>query len=224
MRSTRRPSRRLLGAAALAGALAAVGGCGVGQIFGAMAESYRRSSTKPVAAEYTGLQGKTCALVVSADRYVQSEDAGLVARLTVAMTQRLADSTGAKGWVAPQRVLQAQYNTPGWSAMDYSELAEALGVERLILVDLYEYRLNEPGNAYLWDGRAGATVGVVEADGPLAGEFFFSKEILVRFPDGSGFGPTDFPASTVSQRLQNRLIDRVTWLFFEHEEPYYPDY
>ena len=38
-------------------------------------------------------------------------------------------------------------------------------MERLVFIDLYEYRLNPTGNSYLWDGVAGGHIGVVEAGG-----------------------------------------------------------
>ncbi|MCB9847574.1 MAG: hypothetical protein H6814_04085 [Phycisphaeraceae bacterium] len=200
------------------------GGCWIPTLIGGMAESYKASSTHEIPLEYDGLQGHSFAVMVTADRRIQSLDPGLVARLTLAMTNRLVENAGASGVVPAPTILELQYSTPGWAAIDYQQICETLGVERLIIVDLYEYRLNEPGNAYLWDGQATAQVGVVEAGGILGDDFVYSKTVSVGFPDGSGFGPADMPMQTVAQRLQQRLIDRVTWLFFDHEEMYYMDY
>ena len=201
-----------------------LGGCVIPTLIGGMMESYKQSSTREIPLEYDGLQGHSFALMVAADRRVQSTDPGLVPKLTTAMTARLVQNSGATGVVPPQTILEMQYATPGWAALDYQLMCETLGVDFLIIVDLYEYRLNEPGNAFLWDGRATAQVGVVEAGSALGDDYVFSKTISVGFPDGKGFGPTDMSGAEVSQRLQQRLVDRVTWLFYDHQEAYYMDY
>ena len=204
--------------------LAPIPGCAVGTIVGGMAESHRRNSTRLVHAEYIGLTDKSFAVVVAADRGVQSARPQQVARLTTLMTQRLIEHAGASGVVPPSVVLEFQYNNPRWVTLTYDELAEALGVERLIYVDLFEFRLNDPGNAHLWNGLASGTVGVVEADGPLGDDFAYSRQIAVRFPDQDGYTRTSFSAEQISVILEKRFVDRVTWLFYDHQEPFYPDY
>lgn len=213
----------LLGASALL-ATAAMSGCWVPTLIGGMMESYKATSTREIPLEYDGLQGHSFAVMVAADRRIQSLDTALVAKLTAAITGRLIENAGATGVVPPTTILELQYSTPGWAAIDYQEICETLGVDRLIIVDLYEYQLNEPGNAYLWDGKATAQVGVIEANSSLGDDYVYSKTISVGYPDGTGYGPTDMPLAQVAQRLQQRFIDRVTWLFFDHEEMYYMDY
>ena len=216
--------KRALQSTTLGFACLGLGGCVIPTLIGGMMESYKQSSTHTIPLEYDGLQNQSFAVMVAADRRIQSTDGGLIARLTTAMTAKLVENVGATGVVPPQTILEMQYATPGWAAMDYQLICETLGVDRLIIVDLYEYRLNEPGNAYLWEGRATAQVGVIEAGSALGDDYVYSKTVAVSFPDSKGFGPTDMSGAVVAQRLQQRLIDRVTWLFFDHEEAYYMDY
>jgi hypothetical protein len=204
-----------------------VGGCNIVGFAGPMIENYRRSSTKTIQAEYTGLKGKNWAVIVQADRSIQAEFPQLVAFLTGKICERMVTEQpkiAAAGMVPPERVLRYQFDHPSWPSMPYSELAKALQVNRLIVVEVFEYRLNEPGNQYLWSGLASGTVGVVEADTFLQDEFAFQKPVRVRFPDDDGFGPADMDRVTVSTALAQRFIDRATWLFYTHEEPYYPKY
>ena len=42
--------------------------------------------------------------------------------------------------------------------------------------------------------------------------------------DDEGYTPADFSEPQIAAVLQSRFIDRASWLFYEHEEPYYPDY
>ncbi|MEX2219018.1 MAG: hypothetical protein WD749_09685 [Phycisphaerales bacterium] len=226
--------RRSVCACILAALLAPLGGCQVLGFGGAMMESYKRSSTKTVKAEYTGLEGKRWAVVVSADRVIQADYPNLVPALTAQITGRLADKPqqemiGATGYIPPASILRFQYENPGWLAMSRGELAGKLGVDRLVMVELIEYRLNEPGNQYLWEGQATGTMAVFEADGGKGGGGraetpAFEKPIRVSYPDTMGMGPQDLPAQAIAQTLVNRFVDRCTWVFYAHQEPYYPKY
>lgn len=215
----------MLGALLLS-TLGSAPGCVVAAAVGGMAESYKRGSTHAVAADYTGLRGKSFAVIVSSDRVLQGNFPTLLPRMTSRITERLASytETGVTGFVPAIAILEFQFSHPDWVTRTYDQLCEEFGVERLIVVDMYEYRLNEPGNPYLWDGVAAARVGVVEADGPLRGEFSYSKEIQVHYPDKKGMGPQDVGQAQVQSQLEHRFVDRVTWLMYVHQEPYYPEY
>ncbi len=109
--------------------------------------------------------------------------------------------------------------------MSRSELASALvggdaKVDRIILIELFEFRLNEPGNRHLWDGVAAGTVAVLETDGPFPDEYAFNRPISVGFPDAAGYGPDEMRASLVATVLVQRFSQRCAWLFYDHEEEY----
>lgn len=196
-------------------------------MIGGMAESYKQSSTHAVEAEYTGLNGKSFAVFVMADRITLGSFPTLAGRLTAQITDRLATENaliGATGVVPPQAILQFQLENPSWTTWTFDRIIEELGVDRLIVVEITEYRLQEAGNSYLWDGVAGARVGVVEAESSTPGEFEFKKSLRVAFPNKKGIGPQDMSGPVVQGQLDRRLLDRVTWLFYEHQEPYYPEY
>jgi hypothetical protein len=217
-------ARRLVWCVALLALALSQGGCFVGELAGGMIESHRRNSTKTVEAEYAGLSNKTFAVVVSADRMIQADYPEVIVKLSTDIAERLAKSANASGYVPGKSVMDYQFNHPRWVTMTHGELAKALGVQRLVHVDLVEYRLRDAGNQYLWQGVAAGTIGVVEADGTLPDEFAFQKPIRVRFPDHDGMGPGDFPQAAVNTELARRFVDRAAWLFYAHEEKYYPDY
>lgn len=199
---------------------------------GALIESYKRGSTKTVSAEYTRLEGKSYAVVVAADRAIQADHPLLTDHITSRVTERLAVNTNipvAGGFVPAPMVLKYMYNTPGWSTASRTELANVLGgpgqrVDRIIYIDLYEYRLADPGNQYEWDGVAAGTVSVFEIDSTLPEEPAFERTIQVRFPGKKGIGPEQMDRVSVTSALALRFIDRASWLFYQHEEPYYPEY
>lgn len=206
-----------------------VPGCAIAGFGGALIESYRRHSTRTVAAEYTGLTGTTWAVLVMADRAIQADFPDLIPALTARITDRLADrpqqeTIAAAGYIPADRLLAWLYDNPHWTTLPYGELARRLGVTRLIVIEVIEFRLHEPGNAYLWSGVAAGTVGVAEADSRIPDEFAFQRAVQVEFPDQPGLGPENLPRAAVATELLRRFVDRVSWLFYTHEEPYYPAY
>ncbi len=200
--------------------LMAFGGCGtVGALVGGMAESANRQGSSTIEARYTGLEGKSFAVVVAADRAIQADYPDVVARICVLTSARLAKEAKAGGFVPGEKVLEWQFNNPRWTTMPLSELASKLGVQRLVYIDLIEYRLRDPGNSYLWAGIASANVGVIESDSTVPEDFAFQTQVQVRFPTEEGFGPADLPFEAVNSELSRRLVDRASWLFFTHDEP-----
>ncbi len=195
-------------------------GCAVAAALGVMADTYKRTGSREVFAEYDGLRGKSFAVIVAADRSIQASDPRMVSRLTNSITGMIVgerESVGFTGFVPGPRVLEFQYNTPSWASWSYERLAEEFVVDRLILVDLYEYRLHEPGNPHTWEGIIAGRVGVIEAD-TGSDDFAFQKEIRVRFPDAPGYTARDISPSGMRATLEQRFVNRVSWLFFDHEE------
>lgn len=214
----------MVGMVGLGAACIVLCGCAIGMIAGGMAESARRAGSHDVYAEYEGLKGKSFAAVVAVDRAIESESPGLAARLTGRINILISDAhaqmpDGATAGPRVDRLLKVLYNNPSWVAMPRSDVAEILGVDRLIVVDLAAYRLHEPGNQYVWSGMAGGTVSVYETDGPLPDDAAYEKSIAVTFPDGDGYMVTDYPFEAVNTELSNRFANRVAWLFFQHKEP-----
>ena len=151
----------------------------------------------------------------------------MVNRLTNSITDMLVEQKaliGFEGHVPGPYVLAFQYGNPSWVSWPYERIADEFTVERLVVVDIFDYRLQAQGNAYVWDGKIGARVGVIEADGPAADEFIYTKDIVVGFPDGDGYTPNDFSQGQVQATLEKRFADRVTWLFYDHEEKNMMDY
>lgn len=224
--TTRARVKRTLASLLAALFLVTVAGCEVLGIFGVMARTYQETGTHMVDAEYEGLADNDFAVIVSADRTIQGVHPELVTRLTQLITQQLAvvDRTDASGFVPAPSVLEFQLTNTDWGSWTYDQIAEEFGVNRLIVVDIQEFRLQMPGNQYVWDGVAIARVGVIEADSALPDDFTFNENVSVSYPDGRGFTKNDFPRRHVYGFLEKRLVDRITWLFYRHEEPMRPDY
>lgn len=199
--------------------LATLTACFVPAAIGGMAESYQRTGSTTYPAQYDGLVGKSFAVVTSSSRMIEAEHPGLSARITQRVNDRLIQNANP-GYAIPSRdLLTVLYNTPQWTAMTRADVAKLLGVERLIVIEIIDYRLQEPGNQYTWDGAMSGIVSVFESDSAIPDDPMFEKAIRITFPDSPGFTTSDIPEPAVTTELSNRFINRAAWLFYEHEEP-----
>jgi hypothetical protein len=211
--------QRLAGAAGLVASVlvwTAVGGC---QLAGVIAASEERYGSHTVEAEYTGLFGKSYAVVAWVDRSMQAEYPELVPTTIQRVDLRLAAESGASGHIAGDQVTSFLANTPQWVAWPRARLAEELDVDRVVFIEFNEFRTNEPGNEHLWDGLAWATLSVIERGGGWTDAEAFRKDIRVTFPDATGYGPEDFGKLAVQSTLLQRVVERAAWAFYQHEEP-----
>lgn len=216
--STRARTRWAGVGAGLTLTLTTLGGC---QLVGMMAASEQRYGSHDVEAEYTGLQGKSYAVVAWADRAMQAEYPALVPSLIERVDERLAAESGASGHIVGNEVTAYLSNNPQWVAWPRGRLNEELGakgVDRVVLIEVNEFRTNEPGNEYVWAGQAWATLSVIERGAEGSDAEAFRKEIRVTFPDGRGYGPEDMTKQVVASTLLKRLVDRAAWTFYDHEE------
>lgn len=218
MVNTRQLTSRLLFTACALLIGSQLSGCIIGATIGGMAESAHRTGKHEVEAEYLGIEGHSFTVVVSANRLIEANNPGITARITQRVNNRLIQNGNPSYAIPSKDLLTVLYNTPQWIAMPKGEVAEMLGVERLIVFEIVEYSLHEPGNQYIWDGTGAGIVTVYESDSGFPDDPVFEKVISVKFPDASGFMRTDIPESAVTSELSNRLINRIAWLFYPHEE------
>ncbi len=226
---TRRPTtfdaaRWLLVSVCVGASALAIPGCQIVGFVAAGVQEAKENRLRKIEPQYKGLEGKSFAVVVAADRLVKAENPGVVEELTARITQRLEEHSGASGRVPANKLLAYLYANPHWVAMPRGELARELGVDRLVFIDVAEFRLNESGNQYLWDGVASATIGVIETGSALPDEYVFERTVRVQYPDKPGYGQADMPAEAVSAVLIKRFVDRASWLFYTHEEKGKMDY
>jgi hypothetical protein len=208
---------RLVVAIAALGAAGPMSGCA---IIGFIAGGIDEATPRKVDAQYRGMSGKDFAVVATTDRMIEADFPGVIPKVIGDLSERLANekAVDASGYVPADRVLAYLYAHPNWLTRPMSEVAKDLGVQRLIFVEVTEYRLNEPGNSYIWKGVAAGVVQVYEADSPLPDDPAFDHALQVVFPDDSAVAATDMPGNVVGTELVKRFVDRVGWLFYYHTE------
>jgi hypothetical protein len=210
-------------ALALLGGVVGSTGCIAGAV-GAIGQQIERGKKLDVPAQYDGLEGQTSAVIVNADYATLVEHPAVVANITANVSARIKLYVKDASVLPPGQVLDWQYRTPQWRALPHGEIAKELGVARLVFIDLYEYRLNPVGNSYIWDGVAGANIGVVEADGLSPDEFAFTTNIVAKFPNKEGIGKESARREAIERGLLTLFIQKSSWLFYRHIEDKYPEF
>lgn len=191
-----------------------LGGCDAAAV---MMDTYERTKIVEVPAEYRGLENHTTAVLLDAPMDIQYEYSGAVPVMTELVSLGISRHVPNARVLATRDVLRFQNANVYWPMMDYSEVANALNADRLVIIDLIEYRLFEQGNSYYWDGRAIADVHVYEAEKPDVTHMPFSKRIVSRFPYESAVGRDQARQADVQLGLQADFCQRIVWLFHNYE-------
>ena len=198
-------------------------GCFVPSLAGAIGQNIERYKKIEVLAQYEGLNDQTVAVVVQCDPSTLYEHPSVYGNLCMNISRRLQQNVPGIKVLAYQQVMQWQYQTPSWSMLAYGQIAEELGVQRVVYVEIYEYRLHPHGNQYLWDGACAGSVGVIERDGWDPDAFAESWDVAVKFPDITGVGRESASASQIEMGVLSKFVDQASWLFYRHIEDKYPD-
>lgn len=198
-------------------------GCAVPKLMGAMGAAEEAQKLVEVMPKYTGLENHTVAVLVEADYSTTFERPGLVGTVAGGVTARIAKWVPGVQVLDPQIVLQWQYAKPQWNTLPYGEIAEQLNVDRVVFVEVLEYRLNPPGNRWLWEGVAVARVGIIERKGIDPDTFAEVFEVNAKFPNVEGLGRESATETQIETGLLIEFVKHCAWLFHLHYEPKHPD-
>ena len=209
-----------LGAALAIGALAS---CQVFGIASAIGQNIEREKKIEVLAKYAGLDNKRVAILVKADMGTVYEHPTAVPNISFNLAQRLQENIPGIKVMDPRVSMNFQHQTPNWSAQPLGQVAEELDVDRLVIIDLYEYRLTTPGNRYLWEGVEAGNIGVAERDGIDPDQTVDQWNVSAQFPLDAGVTRESMPLSSVQTGLLATFIRNSAWVFYDHIEEKYPD-
>jgi hypothetical protein len=197
-------------------------GCIIPGIASAIGQKIEKDKMIEVLARYRGLENRTVAVLAHTDMTTGYENPMAVANIVANVASQIQRRVGGARVLDPRDTLSWAHQHPGWPAMPPGEVAKELDVERVVMIDIYEYRLNPPGNAWLWEGVAAANVTIIEMDGidPDAPAEEFN--VAVGFPEDEGISRDMATANDIELGLQKLFVDKVAWLFYDHIEPKYP--
>lgn len=215
--------KRMLSLLVMLIAWSAQSGCAIGALVGGMAQNAEYQKLIQVLPEYEGLQGKTIAVLVNTDMSTLYEYPQISRQIAAGISMRIQRDVPGAQVMNPDRVIAWQFNTAQWSGMPYADIAHQLNVDRIVYVDLYEYRLHPPGNRWLYEGVCAATVGVIERESSDPDAFAQAMNVTSTFPPINSVTKDEAAPQQIHTALLTQFIRQTAWLFHEHVEPKYPD-
>ncbi|MEM9021794.1 MAG: hypothetical protein AAGC44_14640 [Planctomycetota bacterium] len=171
--------------------------------------------------QYAGLDNRSVAVLVATGDYIDSNYPEVREQLTREVTQRIATSVPGVQVTNPEQVLRFQQDNPFWTARAPSELIRALNVQRLVIVELGEYRTHEPGDQHILRGVVTGNVNVLEAEAPDPNNFAFNQSIRSAFPEESrskiGYSRVTLNEDIVETEARRRFAVDAAGIFYDHK-------
>jgi len=198
-------------------------GCILVGLSSAIGANIEKQKQIEVLAKYRGLENKSVAVLAHSDQRTAYEFPTAIPNIVGNMVLILDKNVPGVRVLDPRYAVTWMHQTPGWPTLPLADLAKELDVDRVIVIDIFEYRLNPEGNSFLWDGVAGANVSVVERDGIDPDSFAEEFQVISKFPDMEGIGKAQAGPREIEIGLQKTFVDQVGFLFYDHVEEKYPD-
>ncbi len=172
-----------------------------------------------VQAAYQGLAYQRVAVLAAADDRTLFHSPKAQANVCRAITTELCANVPGVQVTNPREIVAFQKDNPYWATQRPSQLIKEMNVDRLVLVDLVEYRTHEPGNSNVWQGVVTGNISVHEAGAKDPDNPSFYQTISARFPEDSRVGVVNPDANhdNIEFGMVKVFARDVVRLFRDHE-------
>lgn len=168
-------------------------------------------------AEYRGLEDQRVAVIVNADELQLSRFPNAREMIARNIAARLADNMPTVEVVHPRDITAFVENNPYWATLRYSELVDRVNVDRLVVIDILEYRTHEPGNRHEWSGAVSGNVYVIDADAIDPDNPAYARVMSAVFPEGQPIGVVSSDNATIEAGMVGVFARDTAGLFYDHE-------
>jgi len=203
--------------------MALLAGCQFPALISAVGQNIEREKKIEVLAKYAGLDNKRVAVLVKADMGTLYEHPTSMPNIAMNLSQRLHENVPGITVLDPRVVMNFTYQRPSWNSMPLAQVAEELDVDRLVIVDIYEFRLNPPGNRWMWEGVCAAHIGVAERDGIDPDQMVDEWNVMGKFPPQPEATREQLNQNMIQNGLLATFVRNSAWIFYDHIEDKYPD-
>lgn len=204
-------------------ATTAMSGCIFAGIASAVGANIEKEKEIEVLAKYRGLENRSVAVLAHTMMSTAYEYPTAIPNVVGNVANEIQQNVAGARVLDPRHCVAWMHQNPGWPTTPLADLAEELDVDRVVVIDMYEYRLNPEGNAFLWEGVAAANIGVAERDGIDPDSYAEELQVISKFPDMEGVGREQAGAREIELGLQKTFVDEISYLFYDHIEKKYPD-
>jgi len=196
----------------------AIGGCSLIGFAAHVIAGKHAGRTVTVSAQYNGLDRQSVAVLVSADEYTYFEHPDATAAVCRRTSALLASSILDVRVIDPDQITDFQKENPYWNTLPHGQLLQRLQVDRLIIIDLIQYTLHEPGNIYVWRGAMAANVGVATIEESDLNQFIFNTTVEAHYPQSGSIGVINADQPTIQFGLLQSFTQQLVDLFQDHDE------
>jgi len=207
------PSRVVL---ALSATLLLCTGLSACNVAGYVAHSMQQDVPKEVKAKYTGLENKRVAVMVQSSSFVYSMSPQGPDKVGYGIGAKMqANIEGVT--VIPKDIVDTyKRKNRGWIAYEPARVMKDLGVDRVVLVDLYEYRTHEPGNPHIKMGIMASNVSVLSLEEYDPNTIAFSTDVRTQWPKDTKVGAVTLDDAKVEQVTLNYFLREAAGLFYDY--------
>jgi hypothetical protein len=172
-----------------------------------------------VEGQYDGLANRSVAIVVSMSDYAQFNHPTAKQAIAEEMARRIQANVPGVTLTSPAEIAAWQQDNPYWATRPPSMLIDQLKVERLVLVEIGEYRTHEPGDKHILRGVISASINIVEAEADDPDNFgaSFTKNTMYPEPGESKIGRVGDDEAVIESRTQIRFCETAAGLFYDHQ-------
>ncbi len=171
-----------------------------------------------VTAEYRGLDNQTVAVLVDADNATLFQFPNARLEVCAALTQKIAGNVPGVKTIDPVQIVDFQDRNIYWNTATYSNLAKRLGATRLVLVDLTDYRIHEPGNVHQYRGVINANLRVAETDSTHPNDAAYATQVSVAYPPHRREGLPNADPVTLRKATLDLFSLSAGGKFYDHKE------
>lgn len=172
-----------------------------------------------VKAQYLDLNNRSVAVVVSMSDYTEFKHPQAKERIAEEIARLIQANVPGATLTNPSQIVAWQQDNPYWATRPPSMMVTQLKVERLVLVEIGEYRTHEPGDKHILRGVISASVNIVEADAADPDNFgaSFTKNVMYPEPGESKIGRVGDDEQAIELRTQIRFCEMTAGLFYDHQ-------
>lgn len=172
-----------------------------------------------VQGQYDDLANRSVAVVVSMSDYTEFKHPQAKQRIAEEIARLIQANVPGATLTSPNEIIAWQQENAYWATRPPSMLIKQLKVERLVLVEIGEYRTHEPGDKHVLRGVISASVNIVEAEAADPDNFgaSFSKNVMYPEPGESKIGRVGDDEQVIELRTQIRFCETAAGLFYDHQ-------
>jgi hypothetical protein len=206
--------QRLAAVAVLALVLPLMSGCpAVGLMAYALEEA---APPVKVLAETHVLDNQTTAVLVDASLGILYQNPLVQLEVGEAVTRLLAAGVPGIKVIDAKQIVDFQQRNIYWNTVSYSDLMKHLGATRLVMIEIIDYRLHEPGNVNIWRGLLSGNITVAGSDGPRPNDLLYASTVTAAYPPDQTIGVVNANQQTIRLGTLDLFARAVAGKFHDH--------